>query len=181
MKKISLILLLVAGTVWVSQTASAQVIDSSKNKVEIRKKVKVGANGRKVTTIKMEGTGTPSAITGAADGAVTGKLPTPAPVVVTPPPAPVATPPEPVAPTVIMVTTPAPPEAKHEAPSTTVVTTTTETAPVPAANATMVHKTNTSAHVVHHKGVYHKTYVKKATVAPATKTTTTTTTVKKSE
>jgi hypothetical protein len=174
MKKISLILVM-AGMVWAIQPAHAQTIDSSKNRIEVKKKVKTGVNGRKVTKIKMEGTGTQGAISGAADGTVTGKLP--APAVVTPPPAPVA-------PTVVLVT---PLPEKPVAP-TTEVTTTTETKPVPVAptSSTSTSQTTTSTHVVHsanvNKGsthVYHKVYKKKPSAA--TSTTTTTTTVKKSK
>ncbi|MDB4903672.1 MAG: hypothetical protein JWQ63_2953 [Mucilaginibacter sp.] len=176
MKKISLMLAM-AGMVWAIQPAHAQTIDSSKNRIEVKKKVKTGVNGRKVTKIKMEGTGTQGAISGAADGTVTGKLP--APVVVTPPPAPVA-------PTVVLVT----PEPEKPVLPTTEVTTTTETKPAPVAPAssTSTTQTTTSTHVVHsanaNKGathVYHKVYKKKPTVVSGTKTTTTTTTVKKSE
>jgi hypothetical protein len=176
MKKISLILIM-AGMIWTVQTANAQTQDTTKNNIEIKKKVKKGAHGRTVTKIKMEGTGTPDAIKGAAEGAVTGHLPTPAPVavtppvVVTPPPPPVI---EPAAPVVVVVhdtvKTPAPPHT-----STTQVTTTTETKPAVTASTT-VHKTTTYKKPAH---VYHKTYVK-AAVTPATKTTTTTT-VKKTE
>ena len=85
MKKISLILLM-AGMVWTIQTARAQTsesTDTSKNRVEIKKKVKTGAHGRQVTKIKMEGKGTQATLHDPADGVVTGKLP--APVIVTPP------------------------------------------------------------------------------------------------
>jgi hypothetical protein len=172
MKKISLILVM-AGMVWAIQPARAQTIDSSKNRIEVKKKVKTGVNGRKVTKIKMEGTGTQGAISGAADGTVTGKLP--APAVVTPPPAPAA-------PTVVLVT----PQPEKPVAPTTEVTTTTETKPAPVAPAssTSTSQTTTSTHVVRsanvNKGsthVYHKVYKKKP--AAATSTTTTTTTVKK--
>lgn len=175
MKKISLILVM-AGMVWAIQPAHAQTIDSSKNRIEVKKKVKTGVNGRKVTKVKMEGTGTQGAISGAADGTVTGKLP--APAVVTPPPAPVT-------PTVVVVT----PEPEKPVSPTTEVTTTTETKPAPVVpeSTTSTRQTTTSTHVVHsanvNKGathVYHKVYKKKPAAASSTKTTTTTT-VKKSE
>jgi hypothetical protein len=173
MKKISLMLAM-ASMVWAIQPAHAQTTDSSKNRIEVKKKVKTGVNGRKVTKIKMEGTGTQGAISGAADGTVTGKLP--APVVVTPPPAPVA-------PTVVLVT----PEPEKPVAPTTEVTTTTETKPVPVAPARSTSTSQTtSTHVVHsanvNKGsthVYHKVYKKKPVAA--TSTTTTTTTVKKNK
>jgi hypothetical protein len=177
MKKISLILVM-AGMVWAIQPAHAQTIDSSKNRIEVKKKVKTGVNGRKVTKIKMEGTGTQGAISGAADGTVTGKLP--APVTVTPPPAP--------APPTVVVVTPPSPDIKPAPPTTDVTTTTTETKPVPVAptSSTSTSQTTTSTHVVHsanvNKGsthVYHKVYKKKP--AAAVSTTTTTTTVKKNK
>ncbi|HWZ03964.1 MAG TPA: hypothetical protein VNX40_10180, partial [Mucilaginibacter sp.] len=83
MKKISLILF-VAGMIWTVQTAQAQIQDTTKNKIEVKKKVRKGAHGRTVTKIKMTGKGTPGAIDDAADGAATGHFkpaPTPAPVV----------------------------------------------------------------------------------------------------
>ncbi|MDR3695645.1 hypothetical protein [Mucilaginibacter sp.] len=178
MKKISLIIL-IAGMIWTVQTAQAQTQDTTKNSIEVKKKVKKGAHGRTVTKIKMTGTGTPDAINGAADGAVTGHLkpaPAPAPIVVTPPPAP-----EPPAPTVVVVhdtvRTPAPVVAPvvPPAPTTTEVTTTTETKPV--VTAATHHTTHTYHKPVH---TYHKTYKKTAAAASATKTTTTTT-VKKTE
>jgi hypothetical protein len=184
MKKISLILLM-AGMVWAIQPAHAQTNDTTKNKIEVKKKVKTGVNGRKVTKIKMEGTGTPGTLAGAADGTVTGKLPAPAvtvippPVVVTPPPVDVTPPPAPVPPTVIVVT---PQPDPKPAPVTTTVTTTTETKPVPAVATSSTHNIKTTAY--DRKGVkhvYHKVYAKKPALAPAAKTTTTTTTVKKTE
>jgi hypothetical protein len=188
MKKISLILF-IAGMIWTVQTAQAQTQDTTKNHVEVKKKVKKGAHGRTVTKIKMTGTGTPYAIDGAADGAATGHLkpaPTPAPIVVTPPPAPA---PEPPAPTVVVVhdtvRTPAPPPVVVPAPAppttTTQVTTTTETKPAVTANLVTHHVTHTST--AYHKPVhtYHKTYKKPAAAAASKTTTTTTTTVKKDE
>ena len=83
MKKINLLLALAAfGLTF--QTAIAQTTDTSKNKVEIKKKVKVGVNGRQVTKIKMESKGTPGTVTGAVDGAISTKpkvITTPAPTV----------------------------------------------------------------------------------------------------
>src|SRR5450432_2019953 len=87
MKKISVILL-IAGLVWTVQTAQAQTQDTTKNSIEVKKKVRKGAHGRTITKIKMTGTGTADAINGAADGAVTGQLkpaPAPAPIVITTP------------------------------------------------------------------------------------------------
>ena len=185
MKKIILILF-IAGLVWTVQTAQAQTQDTTKNNVEVKKKVKKGAHGRTVTKIKMTGKGTPGAIDDAADGAVTGHLkpaPEPAPIVVTPPPPAPAPAPEPAPPTVVVVhdtvvkPAPAPvtPPVVAPAPSTTQVTTTTETKPVDAA-ATVTTRHSTRVSPAYHKRVhtYHKTY-RKTTTAPATKTTTTTT------
>jgi len=95
MKKISLILAIV-GTVWGIQTVHAQTIDSAKNRIEVKKKVKTGAHGRQVTKIKMTGKGSEGAISGAANGAVTGRQPAPAPTPVVNP--------QPVNPTVVVVT-----------------------------------------------------------------------------
>jgi len=182
MKKISVILL-IAGLIWTVQTAQAQVQDTTKNSIEVKKKVRQGAHGRTITKVKVTGTGTPDAINGAADGAVTGHLrpaPTPAPIVITTP-----APPAPE-PTVVVlhdtVQTPAPPPVIIETPahkSTEVTTTTTETKPV-TANVTTHHVVYKSAyHRPTH--IYHMVYKKTtATTTPATKTTTTTT-VKKTE
>jgi len=182
MKKISLILL-IAGMVWTVQTAQAQTQDTTKNSIEIKKKVKKGAHGRTVTKIKMTGTGTPDAVDGAADGVATGHLkpaPTPAPIVITTPAPPA---PEPPAPTVVVVhdtvrtPAPAPVYIPAPAPTTTEVTTTTETKPVVTAKVATHHVTHTAS--AYHRPV-HKTYKKIAATTPATKTTTTTT-VKKTE
>ena len=185
MKKISLILF-IAGMIWTVQTAQAQTQDTTKNSIEVKKKVKKGAHGRTVTKIKVTGTGTPDAINSAADGAVTGHLkPAPAPVVIITPPPPA---PEPPAPTVVVVhdtvRTPAPAPVVAPvaipAPTTTEVTTTTETKPVVTAKVATHHVTHTAS--TYHKPVhtYHKTYKKPAAATQATKTTTTTT-VKKTE
>ena len=69
MKKISLVLAVAALGLTV-QTTFAQTTDTSKNKVEVKKKVKVGVNGRQVTKIKMESKGTPGTVSSAVDGAV---------------------------------------------------------------------------------------------------------------
>ena len=69
MKKINL-LFAVAALGLTVQTTFAQSIDTSKNKVEVKKKVKVGVNGRQVTKIKMESKGTPGTVSSAVDGAV---------------------------------------------------------------------------------------------------------------
>ena len=187
MKKISLILF-IAGMIWTVQTAQAQTQDTTKNKIEVKKKVRKGAHGRTITKVKVTGTGTPDAINGAADGAVTGHLkpaPAPAPIVITTPPPPA---PEPAPPTVVVVhdtvRTPAPAPVvvpvAPPAPTTTEVTTTTETKPAVAANVATHHVTYTAS--AYHKPVhtYHKVYHKKTATTPATKTTTTTT-VKKTE
>ena len=188
MKKISLILVM-AGMVWALQPAHAQTTestDTSKNKIEVKKKVKTGAHGRQVTKIKMTGKGTQGSIHDAADGAVTGTIP--APVIVTPPPPP--PPPEKVntEPTVIVVTPepekrPDPEPEKKAEPTTTTVTTTSETKPMPVEGS--ISASRTTHHVVHSgnsgtKHVYHHVYTKKPAVASSTKTTTTTT-IKKGE
>jgi len=172
-----------AGMIWTVQTAQAQTQDTTKNSVEVKKKVKKGAHGRTVTKIKMTGTGTPDAINGAADGVATGHLkpaPAPAPIVITTPAPPA---PEPPAPTVVVVhdtvRTPAPAPVYVPAPApttTTEVTTTTETKPAVTTTVATHHVTHTGS--AYRKPV-HKTY-HKTTVTPATKTTTTTT-VKKTE
>ncbi|MDB5005782.1 MAG: hypothetical protein JWP45_175 [Mucilaginibacter sp.] len=178
MKTIRLVLIMAIMT-WAFQAADAQTTDTAKNHIEVTKKTKTRRLGRKVTTkTVMHGTGTPGAISGAADEAVTGKPIQPAPVA-TPPPAPVETPPAP--PTVIVVKSE--PEKAPE-PPTTSVTTTTETKPVPVSTTTSTRTTKTtSAHVVHHSThvtphTYHKVYKKTTPVASAT---TTTTTVKKTQ
>lgn len=167
MKKISLILLM-AGIGFTAKPAHAQDNDTSKNKIEVKKKVKTGAHGRQVTKIKVEGKGTPEAINSAATTAVTGKTH----VVVAPAPAvaPAATP--------VVIVNPSP-EPK---PATTTVTTTTKPVITTSKTTTSTVKTSTS-HVVSKKPatthVYHKVYHKPA-VAASTKTTTTTT-VKKEQ
>ncbi|MDF2433985.1 MAG: hypothetical protein JWP44_3616 [Mucilaginibacter sp.] len=175
MKKIRLVLIMAIMT-WAVQAADAQTTDTAKNHIEVTKKTKTRRQGRKTTTkTVMEGTGTPSAISGAADAVVTGK-PIPPPPVATPPPAPVATPPAP--PTVIVVKSE--PEKAPE-PATTSVTTTTETKPAPVATTSSTHttKTTTSSHAVHGThATHHKVYRKTTPVASAT---TTTTTVKKTQ
>jgi hypothetical protein len=176
MKKISLILFL-AGIVWTVQTAQAQTQDTTKNSIEVKKKVRQGSHGRTITKIKMTGKGTPGAINDAAESAVTGHSkpqPVPAPIIVTPPPPA----PEPAETKVLVVhdtvRTPAPAAVvvPVPAPTTTQVTTTTETKPVVTAHVT---RTSTAYHRPVH--TYHKTYKK---TTPATKTITTTT-VKKTE
>lgn len=72
MKKISLLVVLASIYLAISP-AKAQSPDTTKNKVEIKKKTKVGVNGRQVTKIKMETKGTPEAVTEAVESAVTGK------------------------------------------------------------------------------------------------------------
>ncbi len=57
------------------QTTFAQTTDTAKNKVEIKKKTKIGVNGRQVAKIKMESKGTPEAVTGAVEGAIPGSTP----------------------------------------------------------------------------------------------------------
>lgn len=159
MKKICL-LLAMAGTVLAMQSVHAQSGDTTKNKIEIKKKVKIGAHGRQVTKIRMEGKGTPGAITGSVDGAVSGKAPVAAPQ------------PQP-RPTVVVVHDPAP----TPVPATTTVTTTTEAKRMPVTTTHVTKTTTSTSHVVHTtrtKPVYHKTTYKRHPVtASATQTTTT--------
>lgn len=172
-----------AGLIWTVQTAQAEtrdttkkIQDTTKNHIDIKKKVRQGSHGRTITKIKVSGKGTPGAINDAAEGALTGHVqkPAPAPVIVTPPPPA----PEPVTPTVVVVhdtvrtPAPAPVAVPAPTPATTEVTTTTETKPAIATNVATHHVTRTSAA---HKPVhtYHRIY-KKAVSTPATKTTTTT-------
>ena len=159
MKKISLIVAM-ASIVFAIQSAHAQSTDTAKNKVEIKKKVKVGTHGRQVTKIKMESKGTPDAVAGSVDGAMgvnkTRVVAAPA-----------------ASPTVVVVHDPAP----TPAPVATTVTTTTEAKRVPV-TTTHTTSTATSTHVVHAtvaKPVYHKTTYKKKPVATSSSTTTTTT------
>ncbi len=177
MKKI-ILLLFIAGMVWTVQTAQAQTQDTTKNSIEVKKKVRKGAHGRTITKIKMTGKGTPDAINGAADDAVTGHA---KPVVINTP-APVQP-----QPTVVVVhdtvRTPIPVPVYIPAPepkTTEVTTTTTETKPDVTTSVNTHHATHTST--AYHKPVhtYHRTYKKTAATKPATKTTTTTT-VKKTE
>ena len=72
MKKISLIALATAMVLSV-QFAKAQDNDTSKNKIDVKKKVKTGVHGRQVTKIKVQGKGTPEALNKAAATATTEK------------------------------------------------------------------------------------------------------------
>jgi hypothetical protein len=168
MKKISLILA-VAGIVLAIQPARSQSGDTTRNKIEVKKKVKVGVHGRQVTKVKMEGKGTPSAITGSVNGAVNDKQPV---NVVTPAPQP--------RPTVVVVNRqPAP----SPAPSTTTVTTTTQAKQVPVTTTRVTKTATNTAHVVHTtratKPVYRRTVYTRRPAATSSTQTTTTTTVKK--
>ena len=118
MKKISLVLAVAALGLTV-QTTFAQTTDTSKNKVEVKKKVKVGVNGRQVTKIKMESKGTPGTVSSAVDGAVSTK-----PKVVT-------TSVQPVNPTVVVV-------QPEPAVKTTATTTATVSKPVTTTRTTTV-------------------------------------------
>jgi len=157
MKNISLILAL-AVMVWIVQPVHAQTVDTAKNHVEVKKKVKTGVHGRSVTKIKMEGKGTPGTLSGATEGAVTGKAPTP------PPPAPAAAP---AANPTVVVVEPQTDKKPDQSKPVPVQTTTTHTV-----------STATSTHVVHHVATVHHKVVKKPVASASTKTTTTTTTVK---
>jgi hypothetical protein len=152
MKKISLILLM-AGMGLTTQFVQAQDNDTTKNKIEVKKKVKTGVHGRQVTKIKIEGKGTPEAINSAAASAVTGKTH----VVVAPAPAP--------APVVVVAPAPA---AK---PATTVTTTVTKPVVTATSKKTITTTATHTSHTTAKRPVYHK----KPVVAGSTKTTTTTT------
>lgn len=151
MKKISLLVVLASICLAISP-ASAQTPDTTKNKVEIKKKTKVGVNGRQVTKIKMESKGTPEAVTGAVESAVTGKTSATA---ATP-----ATPAQSASPNVIVV---------QPEPVTKVVT-------VPVKAPTTTTKTTTSVN----RSVSVKPATRKRTVVrkPVATSSTTTTTVK---
>ncbi len=168
MKKISLMLLM-ASMGLTAQFVHAQDNDTSKNKIEVKKKVKTGVHGRQVTKIKVEGKGTPEAISNAAATAATGKTH----VVVAPAPAP--TPAQ-----VVVVDRRTEPK-----PAATTVTTTTETKPVITTRQTTTRATRTSTADVVHKStpVKHRavTHVYKRPTAAASTKTTTTTTVKKEQ
>lgn len=159
MKKISLIALATAA-ILSAQIVRAQDNDTSKNKIEVKKKVKTGVHGRQVTKIKLEGKGTSEAINNAASTTTTGKTH----VVVAQPVAP-ATPP------VVVVN----PQSQPK-PATTTTTTTLVTKPVQTTRTITSTSTHASTHVSTRrhpvtKHVYHKPGV----------TTTTTTTVKKEQ
>ena len=171
MKKISL-MLITAGMVWMAQTAQAQTQDTTKNKIEVTKKSRVGSHGRKITKIRVEGSGTAGAISEAADRAITGK-PRPARIIVTP------APPAPPAQVIVVhdttrVATPVPVEQRRPV-TTETSTTTTETKPVAVETTSSTHVTHASTTHKRPTHVYHKTYKKKPAVATSTKTTTTTT------
>lgn len=158
MKKISLLVVLASICLAISP-ASAQTPDTTKNKVEIKKKTKVGVNGRQVTKIKMESKGTPEAVTGAVESAVTGKA-TPATPATPATATTSATPAQPASPNVIVV---------HPEPVTKVVT-------VPVKAPTTTTKTTTSVN----RSVSVKPATRKRTVVkkPVATSSTTTTTVK---
>jgi hypothetical protein len=174
MKKISLLVVLASIGLAIS-TASAQTLDTTKNKVEIKKKTTVGANGKQETKIKMETKGTPEAVTGAVESAVTGRAraatpATPATPATATTPAIPATPAQPAQPSVIVVQ---PERAKAETVTKVV------TVPVPVkAPVTTTKTTTTTTRAV--KPATRKTTTTRKPVA-ATSTTTTTTTVKKEE
>ncbi len=139
------------------QTTFAQTTDTTKNKVEIKKKTKVGVNGRQVTKIKMESKGTPEAVTGAVENAVTGA------------PKKVVTQVQPANPTVVVVR----PEPAVKATATTT-----------AAVKTPVTTTRTTTTTANVRRVSTSRPVKRKTTTTvsrpiASSTTTTTTTVKK--
>ena len=163
MKKFSLLVALASICLAISP-ANAQSLDTTKNKVEIKKKTKVGANGQQETKIKMESKGTPEAVTGAVESTVTGKAKaatpaTPAtPATVTSP----ATPAQPASPSVIVV---------HPETVTKVVT-------VPVKTPVTTTKTTTTTINRSVKPATRKVVRKPVT---ASSTTTTTTTVKKEE
>ncbi|MFD2871261.1 hypothetical protein ACFS5N_02200 [Mucilaginibacter ximonensis] len=153
MKKINLLVLATAA-LFSAHVANAQDNDTSKNKIEVKKKVKTGVHGRQVTKIKVEGKGTPEAIGSVAATATTGKTN----VVVA----------QPAAPAQVVVVNPQPKPA-----ATTVTTSVTKPAPTVHTTTTTTTHTATNARVVAKKPVHSHIYHKPAV------TTTTTTTVKK--
>jgi hypothetical protein len=150
MKKISLLVVLASIGLAISP-ASAQSPDTTKNKVEIKKKTKVGVNGRQVTKIKMESKGTPEAVTGAVENAVTGNAKAATP----------ATPAQPANPNVIVV---------HPEPVTKVVTV---PAPTPSSTTRTTTTTISSRRVSAATPVKRKTTVKKPVASTSSTTTTT--------
>ncbi|MFD0752052.1 hypothetical protein ACFQZS_17995 [Mucilaginibacter calamicampi] len=182
MKKLSLFLI-TAGLVWTVQTVDAQSVDTTKNKVEVKKKVREKADGTTVTKVKMTGKGTPTAIKDPASNATSSpsEAKPAAPAVVTPAPAVVV-----VRDTVhntVSVPVPVPVivrDTVRPKTTTTEVTTTTETRPVVKTTAT----TRVSATKKPYRKpatTARKTTTKTALAAPVAKVTTTTTTVKKTE
>lgn len=157
MKKISLLVVLASICLAISP-ASAQAQDTTKNKVEIKKKTKIGANGQQETKIKMETKGTPEAVTGAVESAVTGKARAATPA--TP-----ATPAQPASPSVIVV------QSERAKPETV-----TKVVTVPVKTPVTTTKTTTTTINRSIKPATRKVVKKPVT---ASSTTTTTTTVKK--
>lgn len=153
MKKINF-LALVAAAVFSAHFASAQDNDTSKNKIEVKKKVKTGVHGRQVTKIKVEGKGTPEAISNVAATASTGKTH----VVVA----------QPATPAPVVVVNPQPQPA-----ATTTTTSVTKPAPTVHTTTTTTTHTATRARVVAKKPVHRRVYHKP--------TVTTTTTITKKE
>lgn len=154
MKKISLLVVLASICLAISP-ASAQAQDTTKNKVEIKKKTKIGANGQQETKIKMETKGTPEAVTGAVESAVTGKARAATP----------ATPAQPASPSVIVV------QSERAKPETV-----TKVVTVPVKTPVTTTKTTTTTINRSIKPATRKVVKKPVT---ASSTTTTTTTVKK--
>jgi hypothetical protein len=165
MKKLSLLVVLASIGLAIN-TASAQTPDTTKNKVEIKKKTNVDANGQVETKIKMETKGTPQAVAGAVESAVTGKAraatpATPAtPATATTP----AIPAQPASPSVIVV------QSERAKPETV-----TKVVTVPVKTPVTTTKTVTTVS----RAV--KPAARKTTKKPVTASTTTTTTVKKEE
>lgn len=170
MKKLSLLVVLASIGLAIS-TVSAQTLDTTKNKVEIKKKTTIGANGQQETKIKMESKGTPEAVTNAVESAVTGRAraatpATPAtPATATTP----VIPAQPASPSVIVV------QSERVAKPETV----TKVVTVPVRQpVTTTKTTTTTTRAV--KPAARKT-TRKPVTASASSTTTTTTTVKKEE
>ena len=165
MKKLSLLVVLASIGLAIN-TANAQSLDTTKNKVEIKKKTNVDANGRVETKIKMETKGTPEAVTGAVESAVTGRTraatPATSATATTP-----AIPAQPASPAVIVVQ---PERAKPE--------TVTKVVTVPVKQPVTTTQTTTTTTRAVKPATTRKTTKKPVA---ASSVTTTTTTVKKVE
>ncbi len=147
MKKLSLLVVL-ASIGLALNTAGAQSLDTTKNKVEIKKKTKVNKDGQVETKIKMESKGTPEAVTGAVESAVTGRARAATPA--TPATATTsATPAQPASPSVVVVerepvTKVVPVPVEVQKPTVTTRRTTTTTVNTKRVPKTAVKRTSTA-------------------------------------